>query len=183
MAQLMPLLLTVSCFSKIQLGFTFLVPAHPGSPRHRALNGCSNLTYPIISIIDCSSSSDCVFCCQMERSRLKEEQEKRLQDERTKFIEKTKNLLIFQPVEEDKPKKSTAPVKVLSSLPDLCQWLSQYSHVHTRLAFSQLGAVAYSWVPCIEIKETGVSLGRRSLYSLQCHQRTAILLLQLLQGC
>ena len=32
MAQLMPLPLTVSCFSKIQVGFTFLVPAHPGSP-------------------------------------------------------------------------------------------------------------------------------------------------------
>jgi len=28
-AQLMPLPLTVSCFSKIQIGFTFLVPAHP----------------------------------------------------------------------------------------------------------------------------------------------------------
>ena len=28
MAQLMPLLLTVFCFSKIQIGFTFLVPAH-----------------------------------------------------------------------------------------------------------------------------------------------------------
>jgi len=32
MAQLMPLPLTVSCFSKIQTGFTFLVPPHPGSP-------------------------------------------------------------------------------------------------------------------------------------------------------
>jgi len=32
MAQLMPLPLTVSCYSKIQIGFTFLVPAHPGSP-------------------------------------------------------------------------------------------------------------------------------------------------------
>ena len=32
MVQLMPLPLTVSCFSKIQIGFTFLVPAHPGSP-------------------------------------------------------------------------------------------------------------------------------------------------------
>jgi len=32
MAQLMPLPLTVSCFSKIQIGFIFLVPAHPGSP-------------------------------------------------------------------------------------------------------------------------------------------------------
>ena len=32
MAQLMLLPLTVSCFSKIQFGFTFLVLAHPGSP-------------------------------------------------------------------------------------------------------------------------------------------------------
>ena len=31
MAQLMPLPLTVSCFSKIQIDFTFLVPAHLGS--------------------------------------------------------------------------------------------------------------------------------------------------------
>ena len=31
-AQLMPLPLTVSCFSKIQIGFTFLVTAHLGSP-------------------------------------------------------------------------------------------------------------------------------------------------------
>ena len=37
MAQLMPLPLTVSCFSKIQIGFTFLVPAHPGSPGQRAI--------------------------------------------------------------------------------------------------------------------------------------------------
>ena len=35
--QLMPLLLTVSCFSEIQIGFTFLVLAHPGSPRKRAV--------------------------------------------------------------------------------------------------------------------------------------------------
>ena len=35
-AQLMPLPLTVSCFSKIQIGFTFLVPAHSGSPGQRA---------------------------------------------------------------------------------------------------------------------------------------------------
>jgi len=32
MAQLMPLPLTVSCFSKIQIGFTFPVPAQSGSP-------------------------------------------------------------------------------------------------------------------------------------------------------
>ena len=37
MAQLMPLPLTVSCFSKIQIGFTFLVPADPGSPRQKAV--------------------------------------------------------------------------------------------------------------------------------------------------
>ena len=36
-AQLMPLPLTVSCFSKIQIGFTFLVPAHPGSPGKMAV--------------------------------------------------------------------------------------------------------------------------------------------------
>ena len=42
MAQLMPLPLTVSCFSKIQIGFTYtyLVPAHLGSPEKGPLNGC-----------------------------------------------------------------------------------------------------------------------------------------------
>ena len=39
-AQLMPLPLTVFCFSKIHIGFTFLVPAHLGSPRKGQLNGC-----------------------------------------------------------------------------------------------------------------------------------------------
>jgi len=37
MAQLMPLPLIVSCFSKIQIGFTFLVPADLGSPGQRAV--------------------------------------------------------------------------------------------------------------------------------------------------
>ena len=37
MAQLMPLPLTVSCFSKIHIGFTVLVPAHLGSPGERAV--------------------------------------------------------------------------------------------------------------------------------------------------
>ena len=57
MAQLMPLPHTVSCFSKIQIGFTFLVLAHPGSPGQRAVkwvralikqhtNGC-NTKYSI----------------------------------------------------------------------------------------------------------------------------------------
>jgi len=37
MAQLMPLPLAISCFSKIQTGFTFLVPAYPGCPGQRAV--------------------------------------------------------------------------------------------------------------------------------------------------
>jgi len=40
MAQLMPLPLAISCFSKIQIGFTFLVLAYPGSPGKGPLNGC-----------------------------------------------------------------------------------------------------------------------------------------------
>jgi len=40
MAQLMSLPLTVSCFSKIQIDFTLLVPAHPGSLGKGPLNGC-----------------------------------------------------------------------------------------------------------------------------------------------
>ena len=35
--QLMPLPHTVSCFSKIQIGFTFLVPAHLGSLGQRVV--------------------------------------------------------------------------------------------------------------------------------------------------
>ena len=50
MAQLMPLPLTVSCFSKIQIGFTFLVQARPGSPGQRAVKPmcvcvCVRVTY------------------------------------------------------------------------------------------------------------------------------------------
>ena len=36
-------LLIVSCFSKIQIGFTFLVPADPGSPGQRAVKRVSVL--------------------------------------------------------------------------------------------------------------------------------------------
>ena len=39
-AQLMPLPFTVSCFSKIQIGFTFLVSAHLATPGKGLLNGC-----------------------------------------------------------------------------------------------------------------------------------------------
>jgi len=41
MAQLMPLPLTVSCSSKIQIGFTFLVPAYPGYPGKEAVKWLS----------------------------------------------------------------------------------------------------------------------------------------------
>jgi len=49
--QLMPLPLTVSCFSKIQISFTFLVPAHPDSPGQRAVKWvcvcvCKSMLWP-----------------------------------------------------------------------------------------------------------------------------------------
>jgi len=49
-AQLMPLTLTASCFSEIQIVFAFLLPAHLGSPGKKAVKrGCKrgsiNLTY------------------------------------------------------------------------------------------------------------------------------------------
>ena len=52
----MPLPLTVSCFSKIQIGFTFLVLAHLGSPGNGPLNGCSSSSSSSSSII----SSVCI---------------------------------------------------------------------------------------------------------------------------
>ena len=47
MAQMMPLSLTVSCFSKIQIGFSFLVPTHLGSTGKGAVKRvcvCYNFT-------------------------------------------------------------------------------------------------------------------------------------------
>ena len=49
MAQLMPLPLTASCFSKVQIGFTFLVLAHPGSPRQRAVKRVCDFTVRLCS--------------------------------------------------------------------------------------------------------------------------------------
>jgi len=52
MAQLMPLPLTVSCSSKIQIGFTFLVPAHLGTPGQRAsLQTDNHATTPPLSFL------------------------------------------------------------------------------------------------------------------------------------
>ena len=54
MAQLMPLPLTLSCFSKIQIGFTFLVPAHPGSPGKRAIKRvCVCVCIPDFLVVFC----------------------------------------------------------------------------------------------------------------------------------
>ena len=50
MAQLMSLPLTVSCFSKIQIGFTFLVPAQLGIPGKRPLNGCVRVRNRLSSV-------------------------------------------------------------------------------------------------------------------------------------
>ena len=55
MAQLMPLPLTVSCFSKIQIGFAFLVPAHPGSPGQRAVK--------LVCVCNCQKQS--IFCARV----------------------------------------------------------------------------------------------------------------------
>jgi len=41
----MPLPLTLSCFSKIQIGFTFLVPAYLGVPEKGPLNGCVHVCF------------------------------------------------------------------------------------------------------------------------------------------
>ena len=54
MAQLMPLPLTVSCFSKIQIGFTFLVPAHPDSLGKRAVKRVCVCLYEVVLY--------CLFC-------------------------------------------------------------------------------------------------------------------------
>ena len=83
MAQLMPLPLTVSCFSKIQIGFTFLAPAHLGSPGKGPLNGCvcvcvcvlrsilavrNPSSYRILwcraVTVQCATVSACAFCAR-----------------------------------------------------------------------------------------------------------------------
>ena len=63
MAQLMPLPLTVSCFSKIQFGFVFLVPAHPGSPGKRPLNVCVFYHFLLMGCLSgYLSGARCRFC-------------------------------------------------------------------------------------------------------------------------
>ena len=58
MAQLMPLLLTVSCFSKIQIGFTFLVLAHLGSTGKRAVKRVCVCVYVQLSLFVINHCTD-----------------------------------------------------------------------------------------------------------------------------
>jgi len=60
MAKLMPLPLTVSCSSKIQIGFTFLLLAHLGSPGQRAVKRvCVSCRWEdIVSIDSCGRRVD-----------------------------------------------------------------------------------------------------------------------------
>ena len=62
-AQLMTLPLTVSCFSKVQIGFTFLVAAHPGSPIKRAVKRAC------VCVCACVRACEIVTECTV-RSRL-----------------------------------------------------------------------------------------------------------------
>jgi len=65
MAQKMPLPLTVSCFSKIQIGLTLLVPADPGSPGKRAVKRVCVCVYVcIVLAVVCVWRSATVGCCR-----------------------------------------------------------------------------------------------------------------------
>ena len=57
MFQLLPLPRTVSCFSKIQIGFAFLVQAHPGSPGKRAVKQVC------VCVCVCACVCVCVCAC------------------------------------------------------------------------------------------------------------------------
>ena len=57
----MPLPLTVSCFSKIQIGFTFLVPAHPGRHGKRAIKrvcGCLMIVIIIVTLLSAAGNGE-----------------------------------------------------------------------------------------------------------------------------
>ena len=71
--------LTVSCFSKIQIGFTFLVPAHPGSPGKRAVKrvcvcvcvDCSDIEFFKIPKFSDRSGHQYVSSCQISSKSVK----------------------------------------------------------------------------------------------------------------
>jgi len=64
MAQLMPLPLTVSCFSKIKIGFTFLVLAYPGSPGQKAIKWvCACVGVGVVICLE--RGADCFHMVQL----------------------------------------------------------------------------------------------------------------------
>ena len=63
-AQLMPLPLTVTCFGKIQTGFTFLVPADPGSPGQ----GADKRLCVCVMINDDDDMCVCIKQCTVQNS-------------------------------------------------------------------------------------------------------------------
>jgi len=69
MSQLMPLPLTLSRFSRIQVGFTFLVPAYPGSPGKGPLN---------VYVCACACACVCVLVGETHEALLGEMAELRL---------------------------------------------------------------------------------------------------------
>ena len=81
MAQRIPLPLNVSCFSKIQIGFTFLILAHPGSPGQRAIKRvcvCVCVAYTCIychllcsaSYLRCKRDTTSIWCCGASRAAI-----------------------------------------------------------------------------------------------------------------
>ena len=59
--------LTVSCFSKMQIGFTFLVPAHLGSPGKRAVKQVCVCVCARVCV--CAHVCVCVHACVCVRAR------------------------------------------------------------------------------------------------------------------
>ena len=61
---------TISCFIKIQIGSTFLVPTYPGCPGKRQLNGCLSIALVMILYLffvcrtNCTGKQSCwKICC------------------------------------------------------------------------------------------------------------------------
>ena len=67
----LPLPLTVSCFSKIQIGFTFLVPAHTGSPGQRAVKRVCVCVCARVCVCVCACVRLCVCVCACARARVR----------------------------------------------------------------------------------------------------------------
>jgi len=70
MVQLIPLPHIISCFIKIQNGSAFLVPAYPGCPGKRPLNGCSSCLWNGWLCVYCSVHISYVISPQLSSSQL-----------------------------------------------------------------------------------------------------------------